>query len=218
MAHSHDIYAELFAMLGNRSERDAMALLRRIRSGHRPDAVLRYMKMGDVKSVLPDPRQNALEALLVNLAHSTASLRDIVRIATLTMDSDKPVRLPNTDDFLVLRNRIVNLHYLETLLQRPERLANTKTPERLTGPSDGDDQSDPSAQNPDSDKEGGHVHRHDHPTHQVPAAPWTSITTSDEAVSHLVSLFLAWINPTWRFVEEDLFLLGEFAAVRLAKS
>jgi hypothetical protein len=50
----------------------------------------------------------------------------------------------------------------------------------------------------------------DYPSpHQVPATPWTTITESDEAVSHLVSLFLAWINPNWRFVEQDLFLHGE---------
>ncbi|KAF2169515.1 hypothetical protein M409DRAFT_52055 [Zasmidium cellare ATCC 36951] len=46
------------------------------------------------------------------------------------------------------------------------------------------------------------------PIHQVSARPWTAITTSDEAVSHLVSLFLAWMNPTWRFVEQDIFLRG----------
>jgi hypothetical protein len=50
----------------------------------------------------------------------------------------------------------------------------------------------------------------DQPPFPVPAAPWTALTTDDEAVSHLVSLFIVWINPTWRFLETDLFLMGEW--------
>jgi hypothetical protein len=44
------------------------------------------------------------------------------------------------------------------------------------------------------------------PTFWVPASPWTSLTANDEAVSHLVTIFLTYINPYWRCVEEDLFL------------
>jgi hypothetical protein len=49
----------------------------------------------------------------------------------------------------------------------------------------------------------------DTPPHQVPAAPWTTLTSDNDAVSHLVSLFLAWLNPGWRFVEADIFLRGK---------
>jgi hypothetical protein len=41
----------------------------------------------------------------------------------------------------------------------------------------------------------------------VPAAPWLA-GTSDWMVSHLVSLFFAYLNQSWRYVEQDLFLKG----------
>ena len=44
------------------------------------------------------------------------------------------------------------------------------------------------------------------PTFWVSASPWTSLTANDHAVSHLVTIFLTYINPYWRCVEEDLFL------------
>lgn len=50
--------------------------------------------------------------------------------------------------------------------------------------------------------------------HWVPAAPWSTTLSDDDAVSHLISLFLVWINPTWRFVEADLFLKGTIKLLR----
>jgi len=40
----------------------------------------------------------------------------------------------------------------------------------------------------------------------VPAQPWTNLTTDDDFVSHLVTIFLNYCNVYWRYVEEDLFL------------
>lgn len=41
---------------------------------------------------------------------------------------------------------------------------------------------------------------YDGPLFWVPAAPWTEVTDSDEAVSHLVSTFLTVVNPYWRYL------------------
>ena len=48
----------------------------------------------------------------------------------------------------------------------------------------------------------------DGPLFWVPAAPWVTIIHNEFAVSHLISIFFATINPYWRFLEEDLFLRG----------
>lgn len=208
MARSHDVYAEIFYMLGHRSERHAAEILSRVRSGHDPQAVLRLAKMGDVSSVVPDPGRLALEAFLVLLAHSTGSLQDIIRVAKPALDPAKRNDLPNLQAFLEFRNRIVRLPRVEALLRRFERVSYRSLLGGATKSSDSSPQPELVTQsNPvenDDGTSGG-----SHTPYQVPAAPWTSVTASDEAVSHLVSLFLAWINPTWRFVEQDLFLLSE---------
>ncbi|OJJ97427.1 hypothetical protein ASPACDRAFT_80335 [Aspergillus aculeatus ATCC 16872] len=46
----------------------------------------------------------------------------------------------------------------------------------------------------------------DIPVYRVPAAPWTSVTTSDDLVSHLVSLWFTWSHPFYNWVDRDLFL------------
>lgn len=48
--------------------------------------------------------------------------------------------------------------------------------------------------------------RLDVPVYQVPAKPWTQITSDDSLVSHLISAFINFPNVYWRYVEEDLFL------------
>lgn len=44
------------------------------------------------------------------------------------------------------------------------------------------------------------------PKYSLRASPWTNVSISDAAFSHLISLFLAFVNPYWRFVEKDEFL------------
>lgn len=42
--------------------------------------------------------------------------------------------------------------------------------------------------------------------YQVPARPWTEVVCDDALVSHLVSIFLIWLNPPFRFVDPLQFL------------
>lgn len=46
----------------------------------------------------------------------------------------------------------------------------------------------------------------DVPTYRVPAKPWTTVTDDDDLVSHLVSIWLAWSHPWFRWVNRDLFI------------
>jgi hypothetical protein len=168
------------------------------------------MHIDDAALLTPDTRRRAQDAFLVALAHSTGSLRDIISLAASMLDSNAKIRLPDPVDFLVFRNRIVRLPYVKSLLHRSEQVCNELPTPLLadaSNPSDRDTRPGLDASNGWSG--GDDSTSEDYPPHEVPAAPWTTITASDEAVSHLVSLFLAWINPTWRFVEEDLFLHGK---------
>ncbi|GAA92851.1 C6 transcription factor [Aspergillus luchuensis IFO 4308] len=53
---------------------------------------------------------------------------------------------------------------------------------------------------------------HSSPVYRVPAEPWTSVTKSDEFVSHLVSLWLTWSQPFHNWIDRDLFLRDAQAA------
>jgi hypothetical protein len=46
----------------------------------------------------------------------------------------------------------------------------------------------------------------DMPLFEVPAKPWTSVTDDDAFVSHLITLYFTWQQPTFRWVDRDLFL------------
>ncbi|KAK9857273.1 hypothetical protein MYU51_020547 [Penicillium brevicompactum] len=46
----------------------------------------------------------------------------------------------------------------------------------------------------------------DIPVFQVPAKPWTSVTADDAFVSHLISLYFTWQQPTFMWVDRDPFL------------
>lgn len=46
----------------------------------------------------------------------------------------------------------------------------------------------------------------DIPLYKVPAHPWTSVTSDDDLVSHLISLHFTWNNCASNWVDRDLFL------------
>jgi hypothetical protein len=47
----------------------------------------------------------------------------------------------------------------------------------------------------------------DMPPFEVPAKPWTTVTDDDAFVSHLISLYFTWQQPTFRWIDRDLFLV-----------
>ncbi|OJZ85230.1 hypothetical protein ASPFODRAFT_61906 [Aspergillus luchuensis CBS 106.47] len=49
-------------------------------------------------------------------------------------------------------------------------------------------------------------HLVDIPIYRIPAAPWTSVTESDDFVSHLISLWLIWSHPFYNWIDRELFL------------
>lgn len=117
------------------------------------------------------------------------TLRDMVELAQQVLGRSKGrLNLPLKESWRPLRDSVITLETLSQLLSdaNPKR----QTVDSVMNP--------PVRQSPETFRNG--------PIFFVHASPWTQATNDDGAVSHLISLFLAFINPLYRFVEEDLFL------------
>jgi hypothetical protein len=205
--HQLAIHEQLFSIIQTEDERNVAEIVRWIRSGHSADAIVQRANAGGDFAGL-DQDRHALNTLLVNLAHSTGSLRQVLRLALSVSTGLHGAEVPDPQRFRVLCNRIVHFSYVEDmLLQMPKRLSPVSriSLDQVGQPSSAELSHTSAIQD-------GHLldgmDSPDVPPHRVPAAPWTTLTSDDEAVSHLISLFLAWINPGWRFVEADIFLKG----------
>jgi hypothetical protein len=204
-----ETYETLFRMIETQDERRAADIVRWIRAGRSAGDVVELANKNRAISLL-DPQALAVQAFLVNLAHSTGSLRQIVRLATSISTSSIGGQIPNPLEFQVMCDRIVRFSYMEDMLHTSQLLSPAR-PLLLNGDAkrSSDDARDTTTLPKDPLLDDTWMLRF--PPHRVPALPWTTITTDDDAVSHLVSHFLNWVNPGWRFVEADLFLKGIFA-------
>lgn len=203
-------------MIETQDERDVTEIVRCIRSGHSAEAIIQYANTGSAFAML-DPQEHALHTFLVNLVHSTGSLRQISRLAISLPTILATTQVLNTLGFDTLCNRIVHFSYLDNVLRGSHRL-NT-IPHLLLNraeQSSSADARDTVAMQDEYLRGGSDISKV--PPYQVTAHPWTTLTTDNDAVSHLISLFLVWINPTWRFVEADIFFKGEHKLLRMHSS
>lgn len=182
--------------------------MRRIRAGERAGAIVRAVTTGEDDFTQAKPQDPATRTFLITLAHSTGSIGEAVRLALSTSILDGGVPVPDLRDYEGIRHGIVRLSYVEGLLRTSQRAERTLSPLMLDQAAERPSNGSQAALTPTVQGQRDHIGIIDSPPHQVPAAPWTRLTTDDDAVSHLISLFLAWTNPTWRFVEADLFLSG----------
>ena len=114
-------------MLRRADEQSAADIVRCIRQGQSPMAVVSYVKARDASSLshldagLRNSQRRA-ENFLVSLAHSTASLKDVVRLAMsgtslANRNEVADSRIPDA-----LCNRIIQLWHLKAMIQRPPLL------------------------------------------------------------------------------------------------
>lgn len=193
-------------MIQTQDERSVSEILHWIRSGHTADSIVQRANSGvDFASL--DPEKHALDTLLINLAHSTGSLRQILRLAMSVSTGFPRAEVPDPQCFRLLCNRTVHLSYMENMLRSSKRLGIVPREflDQAEQPSSAATHNTITMQD---EYPGDDWDSLDVPPHQVPAAPWTTLSSDDDAVSHLISLFLAWNNPGWRYVEADLFLKG----------
>lgn len=86
MVQALDAYADLFDLIRRRSQHDAVDIVRRLQAGDSLDEAARYLQTDNRGYSALGPRRLALDAFLVNLARSSASLRQTVRLANHTLD------------------------------------------------------------------------------------------------------------------------------------
>lgn len=192
ISQSQESLQTLWAILAGRDERQANSVFRQIRAGQPLNTILGSLRRVDAQPsfVLSYERQVRRD-FLIALSQSNATLPDIVQTATMVFNPHARISLPSHEALQPWRDYIITLEVLSGIVSD----ANTSRGEIADGEA-GSSSLPPHVQ----------AGEHDGPLHWVEANPWTSLTSSDEAVSHLVSTFLTVCNPFWRFLEEDLFL------------
>lgn len=203
-----EMYEELFHMIEICDHSAVAQIVRWIRSGQDPQAIVEH-----VKADSPIEGPDALQIFLINLAHSTGSLRQILGLAVSVSTPTTSARIPNPTAFKALCNRIVLFSDMENMLYPVPQPRRVLSLFRGAAEPQAYGAQHRIALQSESFEEDIHM-PHSHLC-LVPARPWTTLIADDDAVSHLVSLFLVWINPTWRFVEADIFLLGKLTHTAL---
>lgn len=189
--HSTSDCRRLLDYLVKKPKRASQDLYLRLRNG---EAVADLLQEAEQEKLFQSAdeiyHQRIHRASVLAIAQSTAPLRDIIDFATSVVGFNNRVHLPAADMFKPLKQRLITLEMIAGILpfkSNPPIMDAHAQSHVLTL----------SAELPDGS--------HDGPQFWVPALPWTN-AISDEAVSHLVSIYLTWMNPYWRWLEEDLFL------------
>lgn len=128
---------------------------------------------------------------------STASLDHLVQISRLMLTRGSSTVLPHSSVYRPLRDRVNCLEIMVDTLRLSYRDVGSVPSDSLP------------AQLPPY----GTIHSvPQDPPYRLRASPWTQLAT-DRTVSHLVCLFLALVNPYWRFVEDELFVIAMLSGV-----
>lgn len=114
--------------------------------------------------------------LRVALAQSSSTLQEILSVRLVANSQVVPAKFDN------FRNRVIDAETIRRTIESDEVSPRVDA---------GTGQSDITL---------------DSPIHDVPAEPWTLVTSNNLFISRLISVFLSYINPYWRYVEDDLFL------------
>ena len=191
-------------MLSGVNPRKSAEIVQRIRYGQDFSHILKQMHHGDMllqKSL--NSQQHARQVFLSNLMGTNASFDDLVDFMAHSIVTTTNVHIPNASVFRQLRGQQVGLDTLRELVGIPAPQRRIAISDLL---SDGNASSPPSKDAGTRSTPSGHQDdQTTEPPFKVPAKPWTNLA-DDELVSHLISIFLEWINPCWRAVEQDLFV------------
>jgi hypothetical protein len=188
VAHAHAQNERLQSLLLESEEDHAIAILRRFRSGE------------SIRSILHSPHvTNKLNAshermirqeLLHTIFKSTAPLDQIVAFSKKLVTAGPRMYVPALSVLKPLQDCIITLETLTSIFDADAAVVDDGRAESATT----DDAGTAEQRSPLL------------PKYSLRASPWTHVSISDAAFSHLISLFLAFVNPYWRFVEKDEFL------------
>ncbi|KAI5366664.1 putative zn(2)-C6 fungal-type DNA-binding domain-containing protein [Septoria linicola] len=178
-------FQELYNMLAGQDESRAIELFRRIRNGDNLETLFTQVQHGTLQQDgLSAPGQSLRRMFIFSLIESTATLQDVAHTSTAFMANNR-ITLPPQEAYEPLRDRVVTLDRLSGILTEANPQASTETPRSRSS-------------SPEIDVLPG-------PLYWVPAQPWLT-NTSDEEASHMLSLFFCFVNHSWRFVEIQPFL------------
>lgn len=184
LAREGDDFRTLFRLLAEGSDAEAHAVLHQMRSGAQLDTLVRGIRE-DGGDGVPPPVRRARRQILTAMAQSTAALLPLVESGQRVLAAADELARSRATLLWSLQDQIVTLEILDTVVRDS----------LLTSP---EHQSLMARAWVDSSHTG--------PDLWVPALPWSPLQRDDAAVSHLVSLFLAYVNPFYRFLEEDVFV------------
>ena len=185
MSAELDIFKELYQCIGSLGEDRAIGVFRRIADGHAPAALLAELRNSqELTRPIDFPPQK--HDFLLSLTQSVGSLDQILSIATTAFQAGSRFHYPSNETNRLFREGIITHEKLNAFLP----IGTETTSYAALNPT--------ILHTPDGTYDG--------PLHWVPAAPWVQAPISDDVVSHLVSLYLCFLNPYWRPIEEDVVL------------
>lgn len=111
-----EIYEELLHMIKAYDEPGVAQIVRCIRSGQNAQAIVKNMR-AQSDHAGPDMERYTVQTFLINLAHSTGSLREIVSLALSIFSPGNSVQLPGPEVFKGFCNRIIFLSHMESTLR-----------------------------------------------------------------------------------------------------
>ena len=185
LSESHGELLQLYETLAYQDTGLAQAVFNRIRNGEHVSDIIRHLRTKeDHQQANADSIELHLyQKLLVLLAQSTAPLKTLADIAISVRNRRITFNLPSGYLEPTQADRIVTLEYLHEVLDGV-RLS-------LPAPVDGLARRPMGRfETPDGTYDG--------PLYWVPAAPWTDLVSSDEAVSHLISIVISYVTSYWR--------------------
>ena len=191
LSQAHDDLGFIFRTIRGQDEERAASIFQRIRAADSPRKVINYIEYGNLHQPHYESYERRLrETFIITLAQSTAPLTTIVDISASWLNPKSSVSLPSSTSLRELQDCIVTLDVLHGLMNNANANANAR---HESGADDLIVESSPSSQ---GDTMSSSSSRHFY----VPALPWTNVTKDNAAVSHLVVIFLNYINPYWRLV------------------
>jgi hypothetical protein len=208
MQQDHDELRALFNIIATSNVQKSLEIHNRIRAGQSPEIILQQLNHGDmlIQSKINSPK-HVRHVLLSTLMQTNASFDDMVEFIGFTITKAPGTPAPTAALLRQLRGQQTDLRGLRDLLGHSQ----PPLPQRRIAISDllsGQESRPPMAtiHHCTRSEQEGCDGKPREPLYKVPAKPWTRLTDDDDLVSHLISLYLEWVNPFFRVLDEDLFI------------
>lgn len=176
-------FQQLYDDLSGTDHSKATEIFQRIRAGEDVESLVKHIQHGSVQQDEISYDTKLRRLFLSSLIQSTASLKEVATTASGVLLNSRIV-VPPLQAYESLQDRVVTLEKMSSLVSDSNPMAAIEGPShyaKVTAKTE-------------------HIH-----VLWVPAEPWVE-GLNDEAMSHMISFFFSFLNPYWRYVEEEFFL------------